>query len=57
MLDPIMGLWDIAPMQPILEEAGGTLTDWQGNSTIYSAEAIATNGKVQAEVLEIVKRG
>jgi histidinol phosphatase-like enzyme (inositol monophosphatase family) len=57
MLDPIMGLWDIAPMQPILEEAGGTLTDWKGNSTIYSAEAVATNGKVLPEVLEIVKRG
>ena len=57
MLDPIMALWDIAPMQPILEEAGGTLTDWQGNATIYSAEAIATNGKVLAEVLEIARRG
>jgi histidinol phosphatase-like enzyme (inositol monophosphatase family) len=56
MLDPIMGLWDIAPLQPILEEAGGTLTDWQGNPTIYSAEAIATNGQVLDEVLRIVKQ-
>jgi histidinol-phosphatase len=54
MLDPIMALWDIACLQPILEEAGGTLTDWQGNATIYSAEAIATNGKVLGEVLGIV---
>ena len=54
MLDPIMALWDVACLQPILEEAGGTLTDWQGNSTIYSAEAIATNGKVLDEVLGIV---
>jgi histidinol-phosphatase len=54
MLDPIMALWDIACLQPILEEAGGTLTDWQGNATIYSAEAIATNGKVLGEVLMIV---
>jgi histidinol-phosphatase len=54
MLDPIMGLWDIAPLQPILEEAGGTLTDWQGTPTIYSAEAIATNGRVLEEVLGIV---
>jgi histidinol-phosphatase len=54
MLDPIMALWDVACLQPILEEAGGTLTDWQGNSTIYSAEAIATNGKVLKEVLKTV---
>jgi histidinol-phosphatase len=55
MLDPIMGLWDIAPMQPILEEAGGTLTDWHGKPTIYSAEGIATNGRVLEEVLAICK--
>ena len=55
MLDPIMGLWDIAPLQPILEEAGGTLTDWRGEPTIYSAEAIATNGRVLDEVLAICK--
>lgn len=55
MLDPIMGLWDIAPLQPILEEAGGTLTDWRGEPTIYSAEGIATNGRVLDEVLAICK--
>ncbi len=56
MIDPIMGLWDIAPLQPILEEAGGTLTDWQGNATIYSAEAVATNGKVLDEVLAVTRK-
>ncbi len=55
MLDPIMGLWDIAALQPILEEAGGTLTDWRGQPTIYSAEAIATNRRVFDEVLAICK--
>jgi len=55
MLDPIMALWDIAALQPILTEAGGSLTDWQGQPTIYSAEAIATNGHVLEEVLKLVR--
>ena len=55
MLDPIMSIWDAAALQPILLEAGGTLTDWQGNETIYAGEAIATNGHVLAEVLAITR--
>ena len=32
MVDPVMKVWDAAALQPILEEAGGTFTDWSGNS-------------------------
>ncbi len=55
MLDPLMALWDAAALQPILEEAGGTFTDWQGNPTVYSGEGIASNGHVLAEVLAITR--
>jgi len=55
MIDPIMALWDAAALQPILEEAGGVLTDWQGNPTIYSGEAVATNGKLLDQVLAITR--
>jgi histidinol phosphatase-like enzyme (inositol monophosphatase family) len=55
MIDPIMALWDIAALQPILSEAGGTLTDWQGSDTIYSGDAIATNGRLLEEVLAITR--
>lgn len=54
MVDPIMNLWDAAALQPILEEAGGTFTDWQGRPTIHSGQGIATNGRVLAEVLSLV---
>jgi histidinol-phosphatase len=53
MIDPIMNLWDAAAIQPILEEAGGTFTNWQGEPTIYGGEGIATNGRVLAEVLRL----
>ena len=55
MVDPVMAVWDAAALLPILEEAGGTFTDWQGRTTIYSNEGIATNGLILSEVLEIVK--
>jgi len=55
MVDPILNVWDAAAVQPIIDEAGGTFTDWEGSSTIHAGEAIATNGLVQAEVLAITR--
>ena len=56
MVDPLMNVWDCAALKPILEEAGGTFTDWQGEPTIYGGEAIATNGLVFDEALAITRR-
>ena len=53
MVDPELNLWDTAALMPILEEAGGTLTDFSGRRTVNSGEAIATNGHILNEVLEI----
>ena len=55
MLDPIMAVWDSAALAPIIEEAGGTFTDWKGKATIWEDEAVATNGKLFDEVMEMIK--
>ncbi|HUY90630.1 MAG TPA: histidinol-phosphatase [Pirellulales bacterium] len=55
MVDPMMNVWDCAALQPILEEAGGTFTDWSGRPTIHGGEAVATNGLVLQEVLAITR--
>jgi histidinol phosphatase-like enzyme (inositol monophosphatase family) len=55
MIDPVMNLWDTAALEPIIREAGGHFVDWQGEETIYSGDAIATNGRVTEEVLRITK--
>lgn len=55
MIDPVMNLWDAAPLQTIIEEAGGQFTDWNGNATIHAGEAVATNGRVDGEVLAITR--
>lgn len=53
-LDPQMSPWDCAALLPVLQEAGGTFTDWNGKSTIYAGEAIGSNGLVLEELLALV---
>jgi histidinol phosphatase-like enzyme (inositol monophosphatase family) len=55
MLDPIMNVWDCAPLLPILEEAGGTFTDWDGRPTIHGGNAISTNGVLFRELIETIR--
>ncbi len=54
MVDPVMAIWDAAPLSPILEEAGGTFTDWRGNPTHQAGEGIATNGLLFEEVMACI---
>ena len=54
-VDPLMNPWDGAPLLPILQEAGGTFTDWQGNATIHGGDGISTNGKVFDDVMRVVR--
>lgn len=56
MLDPVMNIWDCAALLPIIEEAGGTFTDWSGERTISGGNAIATNGHVFNEVMAVVSK-
>jgi histidinol-phosphatase len=51
MIDPILSIWDAAPLLPIIEEAGGHFGDWKGNPTIRAGEALATNAAINREVL------
>jgi histidinol-phosphatase len=55
IVDPVLNLWDAAALQPVIEEAGGHFVDWQGNATVYTGDAVATNGRVTDEVLAITR--
>jgi histidinol-phosphatase len=57
MLDPVMNVWDCAALLPVLEEAGGTFTDWRGERTVTGGNAIATNGLLFDEVMSVVTKG
>lgn len=54
MLDPVMNVWDCAPLLPIIEEAGGTFTDWKGRATIRGGNAVSTNGLLFDSVFETI---
>jgi histidinol phosphatase-like enzyme (inositol monophosphatase family) len=55
MLDPVMNVWDCAALLPILEEAGGTFTNWQGRRTIHGGNAVSTNSSLCDEVMETIR--
>ena len=46
--------WDVAATKAIVEEAGGTFTNWDGVPTIDSPDVLASNGKLHAETLAIL---
>jgi histidinol-phosphatase len=48
MVDDRMGPWDIAALIPVIEEAGGVITDWQGRRGI-GRDAVATNAVLAEE--------
>jgi histidinol-phosphatase len=52
MVEPELSLWDVAALVPIVTEAGGAFTDLAGRSGPDGGSAVATNGRLHAEVLE-----
>jgi fructose-1,6-bisphosphatase/inositol monophosphatase family enzyme len=55
MIDPVMNLWDAAPLKPIIEGAGGKFTDWKGTATVRSGDAVAANPKLMDQVLAVTR--
>jgi len=47
--------WDVAAIRPIIEEAGGRFTDWSDTPTIEHPDVVASNGKLHAQVLAILR--
>jgi histidinol-phosphatase len=55
MVDHGVHAWDVAAVLPIVEEAGGRLTDWDGNRTIHRPDVLASNGRLHDEALAILR--
>ena len=52
--EPELGLYDMAALAPIVEEAGGRFTSLEGERGPWGANAIASNGLLHAAALEIL---
>ncbi len=55
MIDPIFNVWDAAAILPVIQESGGTFTDWKGVVTVHNQEGIATNGHCHNEILALTR--
>jgi len=54
MVDPIANPWDLAAVQPVVEEAGGKFTSWSGESTVFGGDGIGSNSLVHDEVRDML---
>jgi histidinol phosphatase-like enzyme (inositol monophosphatase family) len=55
MADPVMNVWDAAPLLPILREAGGVFMDWAGRETIRGGNGISVTASLKDEVLALIR--
>ena len=54
MIDPIMNLWDLMALIPVVRGAGGTISDYHGNDPVKGTSIIATSGDIHEEVVRIL---
>jgi histidinol-phosphatase len=55
MIDPIVAVWDVAPMKVIITEAGGAFTDFAGDTSGLGESVIASNGLIHREISALLE--
>jgi histidinol-phosphatase len=53
-VEAVVNLWDLAAVQPIVEEAGGRFTSVTGEPGPWHGSALATNGLLHDAVLDVL---
>lgn len=57
VIDTAGKAWDVAPYKPIIEEAGGKVTNLKGKDwTLNDSECLITNGLLHASVVKILNK-
>ena len=54
MVEQGVHAWDVAALKPIIEEAGGRFSDWDGNPDVHRPDVIVSNGRLHEEALRIL---
>lgn len=54
MTDPILNLWDIAALLPVIRGAGAKATDWKGHSADGAESLVACHPEVHEAVMAIL---
>jgi histidinol-phosphatase len=55
MLEFGVHAWDVAAVLPIIEEAGGTFTNYDGGQDIHKPDVLVSNSVLHAEALQILQ--
>jgi histidinol-phosphatase len=51
MIDPVVSLWDIAPLACLIKEAGGEYFSFSGKETIHESSFITCGPGLKNEIL------
>jgi len=54
MVEHGVHIWDVAALQPIVEEAGGRFSNWDDGCDLTRPDVIVTNGRLHQDVLRIL---
>ena len=52
MIDPMMNIWDVAALIPVVRGAGGTITDYFGGDPMSGQGAVATGGLLHDQIIK-----
>lgn len=53
--EPNLAPWDVAALVPIVTEAGGKMTGYDGTNCLTAQAGLTTNGLLHKSVLELLK--
>lgn len=56
MIDPVVNVWDVAPLAAIIQEAGGCYFDFEGKETIRSSSFVSCTPAVKDELLSLIAK-
>jgi histidinol-phosphatase len=48
-------VWDVAAIKPIIEEAGGRFSDWDGQPDVHRPDIVVSNGKLHEATLAALR--
>lgn len=54
MLDPIMSRWDLTALIPIINGAGGKITDFKGNDAIFGTSILASSKNIHSSLIDML---
>jgi myo-inositol-1(or 4)-monophosphatase len=54
MIDPIMSVWDLMALIPVIRGAGGVITDYQGNDPVTGKSIIAAHKDIHTEIIKML---